>query len=63
MECGMKGSEAREQHKEARIRPDFSFGGRKNHEKYSAPASAPIKSSCEVIRAGGGFAAVKVNLR
>jgi hypothetical protein len=26
--------------------PDFSFWGTINHEKYSAPASAAIKSSC-----------------
>jgi hypothetical protein len=35
----------------------------KGHEKYSPPASAAIRGSCEAIQGGGDLSAIKVSLR
>jgi len=34
-------------------------GQSEGHEKYSPPASAAIRSSCEAIHGGGGLSAMK----
>jgi hypothetical protein len=36
---------------------------REGHEKYSLPASATIRTSCEAIRGGGGLSAMKMSFR